>query len=115
MIIIPVILCGGSGTRLWPVSRDSFPKQFVPLLGTLSTFQATLKRVDDPTLFGRPLIVTNEKFRFLAEEQAEAVGVAVDILMEPSPRDSAPAIAAAAHWVKQHHEALWVWCSPPII
>lgn len=105
MTLIPIILCGGSGTRLWPVSRDSFPKQFVPLLGTLSTFQATLKRVDDRALFGRPLIVTNEKFRFLAEEQAEAVGVAVDILMEPSPRDSAPAIAAAAHWVKQHHES----------
>ena len=102
--VVPVVMAGGSGTRLWPVSRDSFPKQFVPLLGTLSTFQATLKRVDDPALFGRPLIVTNEKFRFLAEEQAEAVGVAVDILMEPSPRDSAPAIAAAAHWVKQHHE-----------
>ena len=80
-MLVPVILSGGSGTRLWPVSRDSFPKQFVPLLGTLSTFQATLKRVDDPSLFGRPLIVTNEKFRFLAEEQAEAVGVAVDILM----------------------------------
>lgn len=103
MSIIPVILCGGSGTRLWPVSRDSFPKQFVPLLGTLSTFQTTLKRVDDATLFGRPLVVTNEKFRFLAAEQAEAVGVAIDIIMEPSPRDSAPAIAAAAHWLKRHH------------
>ncbi len=103
MSIIPVILCGGSGTRLWPVSRDSFPKQFVPLLGTLSTFQTTLKRVDDAALFGRPLVVTNEKFRFLAAEQAEAVGVAIDIIMEPSPRDSAPAIAAAAHWLKRHH------------
>jgi mannose-1-phosphate guanylyltransferase/mannose-6-phosphate isomerase len=103
MTIIPVILCGGSGTRLWPVSRDSFPKQFVPLLGTLSTFQTTLKRVDDAALFGRPLVVTNEKFRFLAAEQAEAVGVAIDIIMEPSPRDSAPAIAAAAHWLKRHH------------
>ena len=103
MTIIPVILCGGSGTRLWPVSRDSFPKQFVPLLGTLSTFQTTLKRVDDKALFGRPLVVTNEKFRFLAAEQAEAAGVAIDIVMEPSPRDSAPAIAAAAHWLKRHH------------
>ena len=103
MALIPVILCGGSGTRLWPVSRDSFPKQFVPLLGTLSTFQTTLKRVDDPSLFGRPLIVTNEKFRFLALEQAEAVGVEIDIMMEPSPRDSGPAIAAAAHWVKREY------------
>ena len=103
MSIVPVILCGGSGTRLWPVSRDSYPKQFVPLLGTLSTFQTTLKRVDDAALFGRPLVVTNEKFRFLAAEQAEAVGISIDIIMEPSPRDSAPAIAAAAHWVQRHH------------
>ena len=81
MTIVPIILCGGSGTRLWPVSRDSFPKQFVPLLGELSTFQGTLKRVADPTLFGKPVIVTNEKFRFLAEEQAAAIGIPVDIIM----------------------------------
>jgi mannose-1-phosphate guanylyltransferase / mannose-6-phosphate isomerase len=102
MQIIPIILCGGSGTRLWPVSRDSFPKQFVPLMGLRSTFQATLKRVDDVSLFGRPLIVTNEKFRFLAQEQADDVSVPVDILMEPTPRDSAPAIAAAAEWLLRH-------------
>jgi len=99
MSIIPVILCGGSGTRLWPVSRDSFPKQFVPLLGQYSTFQATLKRVSDQTLFGKPVIVTNEKFRFLIEEQAQSVNVAVDIIMEPEPRDSAPAIAVATAYV----------------
>ncbi len=102
MTIVPVILCGGSGTRLWPVSRDSFPKQFVPLLGELSTFQATLKRVADPTLFGKPVVVTNEKFRFLAEEQAANVGVSVDIVMEPIPRDSAAAIAAAAVYLHRY-------------
>ena len=102
MTIVPIILCGGSGTRLWPVSRDSFPKQFVPLLGELSTFQGTLKRVADPTLFGKPVIVTNEKFRFLAEEQAAAIGIPVDIIMEPMPRDSAAAIAASAHYLIHH-------------
>lgn len=101
MRIIPVILCGGSGTRLWPVSRDSFPKQFVPLLGQYSTFQATLKRVSDQGLFGKPIIVTNHKFRFLIEEQALAVKVPVDIIMEPEPRDSAPAIAVASTFVSQ--------------
>ena len=102
MRVNPIILCGGSGTRLWPVSRDSFPKQFVPLLGELSTFQATLKRVADGSLFGKPVVVTNEKFRFLAEEQAAAAGIAVDIIMEPMPRDSAAAIAASAHYLKHH-------------
>jgi mannose-1-phosphate guanylyltransferase/mannose-6-phosphate isomerase len=102
MTIVPIILCGGSGTRLWPVSRDSFPKQFVPLLGEFSTFQGTLKRVADATLFGKPVIVTNEKFRFLAEEQAAAIGIPVDIIMEPMPRDSAAAIAASAHYLIHH-------------
>jgi len=102
MTIVPVILCGGSGTRLWPVSRDSFPKQFVPLLGELSTFQATLKRVADTTLFGKPVVVTNEKFRFLAEEQAANVGIPVDIVMEPMPRDSAAAIAASAVYLHRY-------------
>ncbi len=102
MTIVPIILCGGSGTRLWPVSRDSFPKQFVPLLGQFSTFQGTLKRVADTSLFGKPVVVTNEKFRFLAEEQAVAIGIPVDIVMEPMPRDSAAAIAAAAHYLLHH-------------
>ena len=103
MKITPVILCGGSGTRLWPVSRDSFPKQFVPLLGQYSTFQATLKRVSDPALFGKPVIVSNHKFRFLIEEQAQAIDVPVDIIMEPEPRDSAPAIAVATVYVGQKY------------
>jgi mannose-1-phosphate guanylyltransferase/mannose-6-phosphate isomerase len=107
MQIVPVILCGGSGTRLWPVSRDSFPKQFVPLLGQYSTFQATLKRVADVSLFAKPVIVTNHKFRFLIEEQAQAVNVPVDIIMEPEPRDSAPAIAVAgAYSEKRDPESL---------
>jgi mannose-1-phosphate guanylyltransferase/mannose-6-phosphate isomerase len=102
MDVVPVILCGGSGTRLWPVSRDNFPKQFVPLLGKRSTFQETLKRVSDRAIFGKPLIVTNEKLRFLAEEQAEDMSIPIDLLLEPCPRDSAAAIAASAHYLNTY-------------
>jgi mannose-1-phosphate guanylyltransferase/mannose-6-phosphate isomerase len=95
-LITPVILVGGSGKRLWPLSRESMPKQFVPLLGTQSTFQQTLLRVADRSLFGRPVIATNDAYRFMAEQQAKEIGIEIDILVEPSRRDSGPAIAAAA-------------------
>src|SRR5207244_7431958 len=94
-LITPVILVGGSGKRLWPLSRESMPKQFVPLLGSQSTFQQTLERVADRDLFARPIIATNEAYRFLVEQQAKDIGLAIDILVEPSRRDSAPAVAAA--------------------
>ena len=69
-LITPVILVGGSGKRLWPLSRESMPKQFVPLLGKQSTFQQTLLRVADRSLFGKPVIATNEAYRFMCEGQA---------------------------------------------
>ena len=99
-LITPVILVGGSGKRLWPLSRESMPKQFVPLLGKLSTFQQTLQRVADRTLFGKPVIATNESYRFMVEGQAKDLGVEVEILVEPSRRDSGPAIAAAAAYTR---------------
>src|SRR5437868_6970882 len=100
-LITPVILVGGSGKRLWPLSRESMPKQFVPLLGTQSTFQQTLLRVADAELFGRPVIATNDAYRFMAEQQAKEVGIEIDILVEPARRDSGPAIAAAAAYCKR--------------
>jgi mannose-1-phosphate guanylyltransferase/mannose-6-phosphate isomerase len=72
------------------------PKQFVPLLGKHSTFQQTLMRVSDRSLFGRPVIATNDAYRFMAEQQAKEIGMEIDILVEPSRRDSGPAMAAAA-------------------
>src|SRR5262249_44565848 len=63
--IVPVIMCGGAGTRLWPVSRESMPKQFVPLIGQASTFQQVLARITDPELFARPIVITNADFRFV--------------------------------------------------
>ena len=94
--ITPLIMAGGAGTRLWPVSRDSMPKQFIRLLDDgMSTFQATLLRVKDAR-FGRPIVVTNHEFRFVAAEQMQALGVAGDIVIEPERRDSAAAVAIGA-------------------
>jgi mannose-1-phosphate guanylyltransferase/mannose-6-phosphate isomerase len=94
--IIPVIMCGGAGTRLWPVSRESMPKQFVPLVGQESTFQQVLARVSDPELFARPIVLTKADFRFVVAEQLRERGVAADIVLEPMRRDSGPAVTVAA-------------------
>jgi mannose-1-phosphate guanylyltransferase/mannose-6-phosphate isomerase len=92
--IIPLLLAGGAGTRLWPVSRDTLPKQFLPLVGERSTYQETLLRVADPALFGPPIVVTNADFRFFAKRQAEEIGIDAQVVIEPMRRDSGPAIAA---------------------
>jgi len=94
--IIPLIMCGGAGTRLWPASREVHPKQFLPLFGTRSTFQDTLLRVSDATLFDRPIIITNNAYRFMVLEQLAEIGLEADVLLEPMRRDSGPAIAAGA-------------------
>jgi mannose-1-phosphate guanylyltransferase/mannose-6-phosphate isomerase len=94
--IIPLVLCGGAGTRLWPASREGRPKQFLPLLGRHSTFQETVRRISDATLFGRPIVITNAQYRFLVAEQLAAIGAEADIILEPVRRDSGPGIAAGA-------------------
>ena len=93
--IVPVVLCGGSGSRLWPASRESFPKQFLALTGERSLFQDTLKRVVGPG-FAVPIVVTGADYRFVVAEQMRSVGVVGDIVLEPMRRDSCAAIAAAA-------------------
>lgn len=106
-MIIPVILCGGSGTRLWPLSRKSYPKQFVPLVGEESLFQASARRMtgDD---FAPPVVITNSDFRFIVTEQLQAIGIDPGaILIEPEGRNTAPAVLAAAlYLVKQDPEAV---------
>jgi mannose-1-phosphate guanylyltransferase/mannose-6-phosphate isomerase len=92
--IIPLIMCGGAGTRLWPTSREVLPKQFIPLFGKLSTFQDTALRLADTSLFQRPIVITNQAYRFMVREQLNEIGLEADILLEPMRRDSGPAIAA---------------------
>src|SRR6266480_3055594 len=94
--IIPVLMCGGAGTRLWPVSRESMPKQFVPLIGPETTFQQVLARISDSELFARPIIVTHSDFRFAVAEQLRECGIDADIVLEPMRRDSGPAVAVCA-------------------
>jgi mannose-1-phosphate guanylyltransferase/mannose-6-phosphate isomerase len=94
--ITPLLLAGGAGTRLWPVSRDALPKQFLPLVGERSTYQDTLLRVADKALFGHPIVITGSDYRFFARRQAEEIGIDVTVLIEPMRRDSGPALAAGA-------------------
>ena len=94
--MIPVILSGGSGTRLWPLSRDAFPKQFLALVGHDSMLQATWHRVA-PLASGAPIVVAGETHRFMVAEQLREAGCAdATILLEPLARNTAPAIATAA-------------------
>ena len=96
-LILPVILCGGSGTRLWPASRESMPKQFTPLVNSeTSTFQATVRRVPDGSVFARPTVIASAESRFIVAEQLAQAHIAADILLEPERRDSAAAVAVAA-------------------
>ena len=95
MTITPVLLCGGSGTRLWPLSRKSFPKQFAPLMGEESLFQGAVRRLGGKG-FAAPLMVTADAFRFIVAEQMAALGVEPRaLLVEPEGRDTGPAVLAA--------------------
>ena len=94
--ILPIIMCGGSGTRVWPESREALPKQFIPLIGTRSTFQSALDMLRDRSLFDPAIVITNLDYRFYVAEQIEEVGVEAEIVLEPVRRDSGPAVAIAA-------------------
>lgn len=104
-LVTPVILCGGAGTRLWPVSREKMPKHFVPLMGELTTFQQVLERVTADGLFAPPIIITHSDFRFVVAEQTRARAIKATIILEPQRRDSAAAIAAAAEFATTRDRA----------
>ncbi len=94
--IHPVLLCGGAGTRLWPLSRKSYPKQFARITGGESLFQASARRLEGPE-FAPPSVITGLDFRFIVIEQLAAAEIApASILIEPSARNTAPAVCAAA-------------------
>lgn len=101
-MIHPVLLCGGSGARLWPLSRKSLPKQFSPFQAGDTLFQASIRRLTGPD-FAPPLVVTANDFRFIVMEQLAGLGVTpAGVLIEPDPRNTAPAILAAALWLQSH-------------
>src|ERR1700674_2213916 len=104
-LVTPVILCGGAGTRLWPVSRERMPKLFVPLIGATTTFQQVLDRVTKECVFAPPIVITNADFRFVVAEQARSRGVKATIILEPQRRDSAAAIAAACEFAAKNDPA----------
>jgi mannose-1-phosphate guanylyltransferase/mannose-6-phosphate isomerase len=107
--IVPVILSGGSGTRLWPVSRESFPKQLWPLVSERTMVQETALRAADPA-FTPPIVVCNQEHRFLIAEQLRQVGIENSrIVLEPVGRNSAPAIAAAAILVAEDDPDTVLW------
>ncbi|HTA65115.1 MAG TPA: mannose-1-phosphate guanylyltransferase/mannose-6-phosphate isomerase, partial [Xanthomonadaceae bacterium] len=92
-----VLLSGGSGTRLWPLSREAYPKQFLPLLGQQSLLQATWLRVRELPGVVAPLVIANEEHRFIVAEQLQALGTKAEaLILEPVGRNTAPAIAVAA-------------------
>ena len=102
--IVPVILSGGAGTRLWPMSRSMYPKQFIPLAGALSLLQQTCRRLNGVGT-GSLLVVCNNEHRFLVAEQLRQVQAeSPTILLEPVGRNTAPAIAAAALIARERDE-----------
>lgn len=88
-------MCGGAGTRLWPESRESLPKQFIPLLGERSTFQDLVGMLQAPD-FDKPVVLSNIDYRFMVLDQLRAIGAEADVVLEPMRRDSGPAVAVAA-------------------
>ena len=107
--IVPVILSGGSGTRLWPVSRETFPKQLWPLVSDRTLMQETALRSQGPG-FAPPIVVCNQEHRFLVGEQLRAAGIAdARVVLEPVGRNTAPAIAAAALLVAEQDPDAVLW------
>lgn len=96
-LITPIVLAGGKGTRLWPMSRAQRPKQFLALTGDFSLYQETLKRLANDKRYAKPIVITNAEYRFIVAEQALECGIELaEVLLEPVARNTAPAITTAA-------------------
>ncbi|MEX3723256.1 sugar phosphate nucleotidyltransferase [Acinetobacter baumannii] len=100
MNLQPVILSGGSGTRLWPLSREKYPKQLLTLFNQHSMLQNTGLRLNNSNVFtyqvNSPIVVSNKEYRFLIAEQLKQIGIRAKILLEPCGRNTAPALTIAA-------------------
>lgn len=107
MKILPVIMCGGSGTRVWPESRESLPKQFIPLIGEVSTFQMAMQVLSND-IFEMPIVISNHAYRFLVGEQLRKINRHAHIVLEPDARDSGPAVAVATQFALQAGEGVAV-------
>jgi len=106
MTLLPVLLAGGSGTRLWPLSRELYPKQFLPLIDDRSLLQNTALRARGLPGAVAPLAICGEQHRFIVAEQLREAGIdGATVLLEPEGRNTAPAAACAAHWAAQHYGA----------
>ena len=106
MKLIPIILCGGSGTRLWPLSRDTFPKQFINLNGPNSPLLETIKRCGLIKGISPPVLVCGEEHRFLVAEQLRSTGIdSFTVLLEPVAKNTAPALAYAANYILKKENA----------
>ncbi len=116
MRITPVILSGGGGTRLWPMSRPEFPKQFLALTGEKTMFQMTLERANDPDVFNPPIIVCGITHREIVQQQLREIGITdALIILEPSARNTAPAIALASLTVNDQNSPLLIMPSDHVI
>ncbi len=114
-LITPVLLAGGSGTRLWPLSRRSYPKQFSKLIGTTSLFQQSASRVvsSQVTKFSPPITLTNSDFRFIAAEQLQKIGIDPGpIIIEPEGKNTGPAVLAACLFAQKHDETAILLVAP---
>lgn len=103
--MIPVLLSGGSGTRLWPYSRSLYPKQFLPLTGDRTLLQQTVERLQGSVAHADSIVICNNDHRFMVAEQLRAIGAKPSaIVLEPAARNTAPAVALAALQATRHHE-----------
>ena len=110
--IIPVVMCTGQGAGLWPIARDTMPKQFIPLFGRDSTFQRTVRLLSDPDVFEAPIVVTNAEQRFTVADQLQAIGLRAEIVLEPAERGAHSAAAIAAGLGLARREAALVGIFP---
>lgn len=111
-MLIPVIIAGGNGSRLWPLSRSHYPKQLLRLNGEFSMLQATILRLPAELRAVRPIIVCNQEHRFLIAEQLHDIGIEADILLEPCGRNTAPAVALAALQARQRDTNAKIFVCP---